>query len=273
MDPTWAIPVAGQAIRNREEIAGTWNRLLNRILGKHSQLAMTGMPGSGKSVLLDHLSGRAFDAQYELPETSAQVERETLRRSGQRLALAVLPGQSSTTRLEGINDLFLGKKRVRGVVHVVSFGYTETRSTFAVEVMRDRDLADLREIRLKEELNDLKDTCNTIRTYWNRHREPIWMIVAANKVDLYSDSPSLEEAHARYSENAASPFTDVIRELEARIGADNFGWQAMPVCGWLEDFKWADETIESKLDMSQRNELLRRLGAAVSGRSESAKND
>ena len=45
----------------------------------------------------------------------------------------------------------------------------------------------------------------------------------------------------------------------------------MPVCGWLEDFKWGDETVESRLDMSQRNELLRRLANAVSARSEGAK--
>ena len=211
MDPTWAIPVAGQAIRNREEISGVWKGLLNKILGKHSQLAMTGMPGSGKSVLLDHLSGKAFDAKYKLPETSAQVERETLRRSGQRLALAVLPGQSTASRLQGINDLFLDKKRVRGVIHLVSFGYTETRSPFAVEAMRSQALDDLRSARLEEELNDLEATCSTIRSYWNRHHEPIWMIIAANKVDLFSDDKSLAEAHTRYSGAGDSPFTQIVR--------------------------------------------------------------
>lgn len=271
VDPTWAIPLGGAAIRNREEIAGAWSRLVNRILGKHSQLAMTGMPGAGKSVLLDHLTGQAFDAKYKPPSTSAQVERETLRRSGQRLGLAVLPGQSTPSRLRGIDELFLGKKLVRGVVHVVSFGYTETRSDFAVEEMKERDLDALREIRLEEELRDLQATCESIRSHWNRHHEALWLMVAVNKVDLYSDTASLEAAYARYGKNSAGPFTDVVNELTRQVGADNFEWQSMPVCSWLEDFKWAGKIVESKLDMSQRNELLMRLSGAVSARCEGAK--
>jgi GTPase SAR1 family protein len=270
-DPSWAIPLAGQAIRNREEIAGAWNRLINRILGKHSRLAMTGMPGVGKTVLLDHLSGRAFDSAYQLPDTSAQVERETLRRKGQRLGLSVLPGQSSSTRLEGIDDLFFGKKPVRGVLHVVSFGYTETRSAFAVDAMKHRDLEELRKVRLDEELEDFQDTCRAIRSYWTRHREPIWLIVAANKVDLYATEGPLEAAHARYGEGSDSEFTAIANELQRRIGADNFSWKAAPVCSWLEDFKWSEETLASTLDMSQRNELLRRLGKSIAAQCEGAK--
>jgi len=265
------IPIAGQAMRNREEITGVWDRLVNQLLGKRSQLVETGMPGSGKSVLLDHLTGKGLDPAYQPPTTSAQVERDTLKRTGQRLALAVLPGQSTPSRLQGINDLFLDKRRVRGVLHVVSFGYTETRSEFAVEAMRDQDLESLREIRLAEELEDLRDTCQMIRSHWNRRHEPIWLIVAANKVDLYSDTPSLEAAHARYAEEGDSEFTAAIRELETRIGADNFGWHAMPVCSWPENFRWADETVESRLDISQRNELLSRLASSMSARSEGAK--
>jgi GTPase SAR1 family protein len=272
-DPTWAIPIAGQAIRNREEIAGLWARLMNTLRGKHSQLAVTGMPGVGKTVLLDHLTGQAFGPDYELPARSAQVERETLRRTGQRLGLAVIPGQrSSSNRLLGIDELFIGKKPVSGILHVVSFGYTETRSEFAMEAMRTRDLAAMRAIRLEEELEDLRATCQVIRTSWTHHRKPMWLIVVADKVDLYSDDESIKEAKTRYSRNAGSAFSSVLNELEAQIGQDNFDWHAMPACGWLEDFHWRDEMVESRLDMTQRNALLGRLGDAIAARCESVKN-
>jgi GTPase SAR1 family protein len=250
-------------VRSRNEIGGGWDKAVNYLRGRRSQLVITGMPGSGKSVLLDHLIGEAFDSSYELPEQSAQIEQDTLRRTGQRLALAAVPGQSAANRLQGMDDLFLGKKPVRGVLHVVSFGYTETRSSFAIEAMKDHDLAAVRDLRLQEELRDLQETCNALRSSWTRHRKPIWLIVAVNKVDLYSDDAQLEAASSRYSRGSDSEFAETIKELEGHIGSDNFEWRALPSCSWLEDFVWQNETIPSRLAMSQRNELLQRLGDAV----------
>jgi len=271
MDPTWVIPAAGQVIRNREEIVGTWRRVLNLLMGKKSQLAITGMPGTGKSVLLDHLSGEALRSDYSPPERSAQVERETLHKKGQRLALAAIPGQKASNRMRAVDELFLGKIPVRGVLHVVSFGYTETRSSFAIEAMEDTRLTDLRKARLEEELADLQETCSAVRAAWTRRREPIWLLVAVNKVDLYSDDDALAEARHRYSPAAASDFSRILQELQSQVGSDNFSWEAIPTCSWLEDFVWGDERIQSRLDVGQRNDLLKRLGTRISARCEGKK--
>lgn len=242
---------------------------MNTLLGKRSQLVVTGMPGAGKTVLLDHLSGRGLDPSYEPPGRSAQVERETIRRTGKRLGMAVIPGQSAAPRLQAIDKLFLGKSVARGVVHVVSFGFTETRSTFAAEAMKSLDLDSLREQRLTEELDDLGETCQMIRSSWTRHRQPIWLIVAVNKIDLFSEGPSLRASETRYAGSGA--FVETLEELQNRLGTDNFGWEALPVCSWLEDFVWHDETIKSTLDMSQRNALLGNLGDAIASRCEGGK--
>jgi signal recognition particle receptor subunit beta len=270
-DPTWIIPAAGQVVRNRKEIAKAWDRLLNTFIGKRSQLVVTGMPGTGKTVLLDNLSGKAADPKYEVPGTSAQLERETLRRDGKRLGIAVIPGQDSSNRLQGLNDLFLGKKKVRGVIHVVSFGYTETRDAFAAEELQSRKLQAFRNVRLKEELEDLRATCEAIRSHWTRHRQPIWLLVAANKVDLFSDAQSLKAAHNRYAEASKSSFTRLVGGLQHRLGSDNFEWAAQPVCSWTEDFEWGAETVKSALNSAQRNALMRDLEEAIVARCEAAK--
>lgn len=271
IDPSWAIPVAGQAVKNREDIAGAWASLVNFLLGTRSQLAVTGMPGTGKTVLLDHLTGRAADPDYTLPGKSAQLERETLKRTGQRLGLAAIPGQAATSRLEGLDRLFLGKDPVAGILHVVSFGFTETRGSFAKEAMEEIDLPTLRRLRLEQELEDLEQTCGVVRSSWTRHRHPLWMLVVANKVDLYSSEEDLNEARKRYSERSNSDFAELLNELQAQIGKDNFEWQALPGCSWLEDFRWRDEVVESKLDLSQRNELLRGIADAAASRCKGAR--
>lgn len=271
MDPAWVIPAAGQAFKNRQDIASGWSRLLALLLGKKSQLVVTGMAGSGKTVLLDHLSGVAFSPEYEPPEgKSPEVDRKKLRRPGQRLGFAVIPGQEDgPNRLLGFDELFLGKKPVAGVIHVVCFGYNETRGEFAKEALEEIDLQTLRERRLKQELEDLRATCAVIRSSWTRFRVPLWMLVVVNKVDLYEDK--LDEARRRYSERSEGEFVETIQELRENIGKDNFGWQAIPGCSWLESFRWGDQVVETKLVPSQRNQLLKGIEDAAISRCERAR--
>lgn len=278
-DPNWVTPAvaaAGQAVRSREEIGRGWGRIRSALKRKHSRLAVTGLSGSGKSVLVDHVTGRGFKARYRPSDRpSRAVERSVLRPRGQKLGYAVIPGQDSVNRTNGTEELFLGKKPVSGVLHVVSFGYTADREKLTREMMAEAsfDLAELRAKRLQEELLDLKETTKTIRASWTRHREPIWLIVVVNKMDLFSDEAELASAAARYTPGNDSEFAAVLADLEPVIGTDNFEWEAIPACSWPETFRWNSEVVESKLDMTQRIESLRRLTDVAAARCEGARND
>ena len=64
----WYIPAATESLKHRDLIKAAWNAVIGLWRRRKSRIAFTGMSGSGKSVLLDHLTGRAFSRTYSLPE-------------------------------------------------------------------------------------------------------------------------------------------------------------------------------------------------------------
>jgi energy-coupling factor transporter ATP-binding protein EcfA2 len=64
---SWVVPAAKAIYDHREDILTGWD-FVKRWLGSGKHLVFTGMPGSGKTVLLDYLSGAAF-----APETCCPI--------------------------------------------------------------------------------------------------------------------------------------------------------------------------------------------------------
>jgi predicted ATPase len=121
--PAWAIPTAKTAAelawRNRNRIAEAWTNITRTLRGRKSDIAFTGAFGTGKSVLLDHLSGKAFDPAYTVPEES--LEREIAKvaqpyQVSRALRVTVLRGQE-TRRLTAVNEVFHGPRPADGLVH------------------------------------------------------------------------------------------------------------------------------------------------------------
>ena len=58
------------AYRHRADLKEMLTGGLARLLGKAVSLAFTGMQGAGKTVLLDHLTGKAQGQDYKMPRQS-----------------------------------------------------------------------------------------------------------------------------------------------------------------------------------------------------------
>ncbi len=87
--------------------------------------------------------------------------------------------------------------------------------------------------------------------------KPNWMIVALTKADLYYDS--LQQDLLTYCPDYQSEFSDKLNDLRNSVGKDNFRWETVPVCSWLENFAWNDQVVNSKLKQDDRDRLVMEL--------------
>jgi hypothetical protein len=263
----WGAEGAAQAYKYRKEALGALRRIGAILFGRKTHLVVSGMAGVGKSVLLAALN-KAVIPGFELPSRSVQAEHKVIRpRLGRRnrIALTVLPGQDASERHRSARDSFHGSEPIEGIVHVVANGYTHIREPQArrqmVEANGIRTVADFRALQLQAELKDLDDTCALIRSSHQHRNRPLWMIVAATKVDLYPGE--LEEARQRYSRAGSGPFVERLKALEGQLGSDNFGWEAEPVCSYLQPFDWNGEVVPSACGDDRRNHLVLNLLKAI----------
>jgi hypothetical protein len=259
MAVNWVNPtmtMAGFAVKNHKELGGIVTAVWNRLTKTPTELAITGTEGVGKSVLLDNLTGKAFEQGYTKPRKSQREEQGAVQ-SKQRIRASVVPGQLSSPRYESLDELFGGQKQVDGVIHVVSAGLPLIREDAHRQQLVDHQVTTIREYRSYHrgvELNDLKETCDKIRTAHRRYHSPKWLIVAVDKIDLFHDKVLEEQQY--YSPHHDSEFTRILNDLQNNVGKDNFRWTAVPVCGWPEDFEWNGEVLPSHMTAEARQAYL-----------------
>jgi GTPase SAR1 family protein len=259
-DPWTAIPTAAvTAYQRRREIKKLWDKISGFILGAKAQIALTGMSGVGKTVLVDHLTGRAYKVGYEPPERrSFDVEQDKLKRDRKRMAFSVVPGQDSPQRTDSLMDVFQGDKPVDGIIHVVCNGFTALRDPDARAVLVSQGIDTVEKFRheqMKLELKDFAVTASEVRRSIRKHQNRPWLIVVVDKLDLFSDADARMRARSYYA-GAQGEFTQALEELQSQVGKDNIVCDVVPSCSWLEDFNWGNETVESKLTVAQRDGLL-----------------
>ncbi len=261
---TWILPALKEAYRGRDDAKEAWSK----IFGKR-RFVFTGLSGVGKSVLCDFLTGKGFEQGYLPPQPSQSVEKgklsKTLKKDKPRIAISVLPGQDDFPRLQGLDEIFLGKKGVDGVIHVVSNGFIDERSSvtreFLIKENRLQTIQQFRQYQLKKELADLDATCEIIRKSIHKHQKPKWLLVAVTKADLFYDK--LEVARVYYSPNGKSKFAKRLKELQIQVGTDNFRWETVPVCAWLDDFEWNNEKQPSVLKVDERDHFIATFAAEM----------
>ena len=192
MAVNWVNPtltIAGLAVKNHKELGGFFTAVWNKLTKTLNELAITGTEGVGKSVLLDNLTGKAFEPGYTKPLKSQREEQGAVQ-SKQRIRASVVPGQLAAPRYLSLDKLFTEKKQVDGVIHVVSAGLQLIREDDRRQKLVDQQVRTIREYRLYHrgvELNDLKETCEAIRAAHRRYHSPKWLIVAVDKIDLFHD--------------------------------------------------------------------------------------
>jgi hypothetical protein len=244
----WVLPAVEQGFKYRKEILGLWERILAYIAGRKSLIVITGMPGVGKSVLSEHLVGDAYERGHENPlQPSPEVERAKLVEHKKRIRILTIPGQVAGPRLDALDDLVQGSEPITGIVHVVANGFAKTRSAGSEQALIEQakidTLAKYRQYQLQQEIADLALTCEFALRAIRKHKEHVWMLVAATKCDLYTNQIAAAEQY--YSPFGQNAFVDQLVKLQSLVGRMKFTWDSIPVCGSLEDFTWNKEVAPS----------------------------
>ncbi|MCU0532971.1 MAG: AAA family ATPase [Hydrococcus sp. Prado102] len=251
---SWILPVAEEAYARREEIISNWEKIKTFLQRKRLSIAVTGLPGVGKTVLCDYLTGKAYNQFYSTPARSEDVEYKDMKTKKQLISFSVLPGQNSPKKLGALDELFGDETPVDGVIYVVANGFSTIRSPFSQQLTSVSNLQAYREARFEEEIEDLNEICDYIRKSMRQSNQPAWMLIAVTKLDLYYH-PSVEEARDRYCAGQ-SVFTQRIQKLSNQVGSDRFTWDVLPVCSKLDDFKLGNQTYRSQFREAERDHYL-----------------
>jgi GTPase SAR1 family protein len=233
----------------------------SKIFPKKFRLAITGMEGVGKTVLFDSLTGKAFEPGYQKPRRSQSKEAGKVPSANSKILVSVVPGQVAHPRFLALDEIFLGKHPVNGMIHVVSSGFASIRSTDAVRVLvNDHSITTIHKFRQhqkKRELEDLQGTCRIIHNAHFKHRAPTWLVVAVDKIDLYHDE--LGDVERLYSPSARTDFVKELNTLVRRLGTDFFQWTALPVVGYIEDFEWNGQIQRTQLKEEDRRNYVKQF--------------
>ena len=235
--PTWSETVAeissGPAVPYRVEqrrFAGT-----NRF-----PVVVGGTSGAGKTQLWSRLTGRSTGT----PQTSvATDDGYMLRPHQQTAAIVTIPGQTSRSRFVALEELFGATTIVSGVVFVASYGFDRIWPGYedaVASALPSFDLTALRERNLREEVNNFRDFCGKIlqmRTLSPPENSPQWLLIAANKADLYWNQ--INDAESYYDLMGGSPFADVAQDLFNRIGPLGIRFSSVPLAVHARDYKFS----------------------------------
>ena len=101
MSIRWLTPAASFAIKHRKDFAEVVASVWARIFGKQRRLAITGMQGVGKTVLLDALTGKAFQQGYTVPTRSQAKESGVVPGAASRILLTTVPRPAPSSRTSG----------------------------------------------------------------------------------------------------------------------------------------------------------------------------
>jgi 50S ribosome-binding GTPase len=253
-------------LKHKEDIRGLVGGGFSNLLGRRTSIAITGMQGVGKTVLLDHLTGKPYAMKrktviynYILPQQSQKHEESKAKSKGKKIILTTVPGQDAEPRHVALDRLFQSKQPVEGVIHVVANGYARVRSETARRVMARELKIDsidkFRAFQLEKELADLGDTCEAIRAGHKRRHAPKWMIVAVDQADLYQDT--ISDVRDFYSPESNSMFAKRLKELKTQVGTDFFRWDhTIPVSASLDPFEWNGSRVDPQITAEGRDAYL-----------------
>jgi len=211
--------VAGTLLSSLATAPERVNRLFRR---RFPTVAVTGMTGVGKSQLADRLAGRASTTGAG-EVGSAVMERRTRRSARlQGFRFLVVPGDNAATRLGALDEVFHDNP-VDGVIHVVANGYATPRRTAGTTGAASATRAE----QLAAELEDWAITSHRIASLAVRRDQPLWLVIAVTKTDLYPDE--IDDVVHYYSPGSGTPFGDKVDELRALAGGAKLSVDVLPV--------------------------------------------
>jgi hypothetical protein len=220
-------------------------------------VAVTGLPGTGKTVLVQQLC--SSKGEYEpLPYESVVVEKRSVRFGLRGMRFRVVPGGEVASRQVGFRQLFHDDP-VDGVIHVVADGLATPRPGSPAAAIDDRGLDGYRALQRENEVEDFRDTAAHIASLVSASPRPVWLLVAVTKTDLLHPVMAADVVENYYSLNGHSPFATELRDLRRMVGEGNLTTAVMPVYAMAEDFRYKGETIRTRGSTADRDDRLDRF--------------
>lgn len=241
---------------NRKYIQLAWIWGLAKLnLGK-TDIVITGDAGAGKSMLAGHMHGEARKLFFKTPDESINVETSAIVIGSTPKLVRVLPGQKGR-RTKGEIDSIDENKKLEGIIHVVDYGHVTPRDPVQIRQSIEQFESNFEEFQkhnLNREVSTINSLADAIIKTHCKYRTPKWIIIAVNKIDLFESN--LSEALNFYHPQGGSPFGDILKDLQARVGSNAIEIYIVPCCAHEIDMTWGDTTIESKLPRQKQKEYL-----------------
>lgn len=255
---TTAARIALQGYNKRHLIQEYWTKALAKLNLGSTDIVVTGHSAVGKSYLAFQLHGKARELFFEAPKESIQVEVEALTIGEWTQLVRVLPGQQArrvSAEIESIDN----NGDLQGVIHVVDFGYVAPRDPAQAHALVNSDGIDttekLRQHNLRVELRELTMLINSLMKARENHGGPKWLVIAVNKVDLFSRNR--DEALSYYHPDGTGDFGKELKRLQSQLGSSSFGIYVVPTCANEADFSWNGQVVKSELAKNEKDTILR----------------
>lgn len=253
-----------KAYEYRHKIQHIWTHIKVWAGVGSTNIAVTGHPGAGKTILSNQLYGYARHLGFKLPEQSEKEEVESFDATSWARIMTVVPGQEAS-RVKAIRDIFVENNSLEGVIHVVDYGFSLPRNTTQSYINIKNDGIDnidkLRSKNLSVELRNLDILLSDIERSYQKNKTPKWVIIAVNKIDLYKNN--LDEALSYYHPEGNSEFSKRIKEFQYRIGSENIRFYVIKACAWEVDFEWNNEIIESNLEKREQLSIIEDFSSSL----------
>ena len=264
-----AARVGYQAYNHRRTIQKYWTKAKALVDVGDTQIVITGHAGAGKTMLAGQMHGRARELVYELPGESRDVEVAAITAGQWTKLVRVLPGQPGH-RSKGELEAFYQNENLEGVIHVVDFGYVMPRDLVVKDTLINRDGVDtvdkLRARNLKLEIEYLKVLLSDIRRLQDTHGRPKWLVIAANKVDLFAADRQAALNH--YHPEGTGDFGRTLKEFQWQVGAKHFEIHVSQACAYETDFSWNGNEVKSLLPRQEQDVILREFMGSIAAISE-----
>ncbi|WP_421339327.1 hypothetical protein [Aeromonas veronii] len=251
--------------QNKENLNKWWKQLLVWAGRGETNVVVTGAAGSGKTVLTTSLHGEVKDYEWQEPGASTLVERYAISLGDWTKIFSVIPGQDIASREVGLNEAFNSHKGLHGVIHLVDYGFTSSRSEVGDQNLIADGVTSIEDIRIynmQKELDEFKRVCDLIVNACVNKRGPKWFVIAVNKVDLYLDR--IDDAKRYYHPEGQGVFVNELKRLLQRVGTNQLKIRVVPLCPKPKPFEWnGDKVIPQLSSFDEPANFMKNFAAIV----------
>ncbi len=224
--PTYIAPIIKTTVtayNSRKTIATLLFKAVS--MAVDSRVAVTGLPGVGKSYLFAALNHELRDKKMARPGPSTKGEDEILYLGKGIIPkkITIIPGQKMATSFSLMEKVIDKNKKLNGLIHVLDYGYNIPRDRYSHDHLASMGIttfAKLHESNLKEELDYLESIVDRLIAVGSK---PKWFCLVLNKVDLFKSGDAIQYY------NKSERFLDILNKIYKVFPAENTAL-LIPVC-------------------------------------------